>query len=754
VRDDARLRDSLRRSRGRISPDGWALVLIVAAVIVANLPYLLNFVDPNPLGPRGGLASAVAVGFTRGLPTIDPNNGFISQALSHRAMLDVVHLKLPWWNPFEGTGAPLAGEMQSAALFPPTLLTLLSNGQLYEHLLLELVAGISTYLLLRRIAVNRWACVAGAIAFALNGTFAWFTHAAVNPVAFLPLLLLGIELARTAAAEGRRGGWWLIALAGALSFYAGFPEVAYIDTVLTILWFAWRCAGLDRRRLRALVAKGAAGALAGTLLAAPLLIAAIDYVGHADLGVHATSLYGSAHIRPQGWPQLLLPYVYGPIFDFADPKFTLTAVWSSVGGYLSTSLLLLAGLGLISRGRRGLKIVLLAWIVLALSRMYGLPLLGHVLGVLPAMSRIVFFRYATASVELSVIVLAALGMDDLVNVPAHRRRAVWGSVAALALIAVAALGAHPLASQLGPRYHAHPFFAAAVLWGAGIVIVACAITMLGRSRIRAPLLALVVAVDAIVLFAAPELSAPRAVQVDTAPAAFLQRHLATGRFFTLGPVAPNYGSYFGVASLNINDVPIPSRFPGYVRAHLDPFVNASVFVGNLGGGRSPFVPSAEQELVRNLAGYRAAAVSYVLTPAGQSLPPGRSGLALVFRSPTTWIYRVAGAAPLFTASDPGCAVRALGTGSAQVSCPQATTLIRRETYMPGWSAAIDGHGASIRPADGLFQAINVSAGSHRVTFSFAPPNIGWGALAFVVGLAWLLGGTALAARRRIGRAGA
>ena len=95
-------------------------------------------------------------------------------------MIDWLHLQPPWWNPFQGTGAPLAGEMQSAALFPFTIFTLAANGQLYEHILLELLTGVATYLLLRRLAISRWASTAAAIAFALNGTFAWFAHAPVN----------------------------------------------------------------------------------------------------------------------------------------------------------------------------------------------------------------------------------------------------------------------------------------------------------------------------------------------------------------------------------------------------------------------------------------------------------------------------------------------------------------------------------------------------------------------------------------------
>ena len=64
---------------------------------------------------------------------------------------------------------------------------------------------------------------------------------------------------------------------------------------------------------------------------------------------------------------------------------------------------------------------------------------------------------------------------------------------------------------------------------------------------RARVLALLVAGDALVLFAIPQASAPRSVQTDLRPVAFLQRHLGSSRFFTLGPFAPNYGSYFGTA---------------------------------------------------------------------------------------------------------------------------------------------------------------------------------------------------------------
>jgi hypothetical protein len=384
--------------------------------------------------------------------------------------------------------------------------------------------------------------------------------------------------------------------------------------------------------------------------------------------------------------------------------------------------------------------------VLAFARMYGEPpLLGDLIGLLPGMPRVAFFRYADASLELSVIVLAALGLDDLMSVPDWRRRLLWASGAVLALVAAAAVGSRSVIDQLIPKFHHRPYFQAAVAWAVLVVLGAVAVAFVRRERLRQVLLTILVAGDVLVLFVAPELSAPRAVTVDTAPARYLQAHLGTGRFFTLGPIQPNYGSYFGIGQLNINDLPIPSVFEHYVRARLDQGVDPTLFVGNYGGNRAPFVPSPQQELIRNLGGYRAAGVTYVLAPRGQRLPAGT--FKLVFRSSTTSIYRLSGSARYFSAR--GCQVEYDTRTATRVSCIAPSTLVRLETDMPGWSASVDGHSTPVRRTGGLFQAVKVPAGTHRVRFSFLPPREGWGLVGLLVGLAWLVGG-GVAWRRRMG----
>ena len=52
---------------------------------------------------------------------------------------------------------------------------------------------------------------------------------------------------------------------------------------------------------------------------------------------------------------------------------------------------------------------------------------------------------------------------------------------------------------------------------------------------------------------------------------------------------------------------------------------------------------------------------------------------------------------------------------------------------------MDGRGVPITEVDGLFQSVPVPAGNHIVSFSYAPPGILWGELAFLLGVLALAG---------------
>ncbi len=83
---------------------------------------------------------------------------------------------------------------------------------------------------------------------------------------------------------------------------------------------------------------------------------------------------------------------------------------------------------------------------------------------------------------------------------------------------------------------------------------------------------------------------------------------------------------------------------------------------------------------------------------------------------------------------------------------QATTtapavLILRDALTPGWSATIDGQPQPIVRADGLFRAISVPAGQHRIVWQFVAPGLQTGLVLSAV--AWLAAvGAWIALRRR------
>jgi hypothetical protein len=290
------------------------IVLIILAVFLGNFIFLSGLEIDNPITWTAGISHFLCH-VTCGRPMIDPNVGYITQAMGHRSALDLLHGHLPWWNYFEGLGQPLAGEMQAASLFPLTLLFALSSGLLWFHICLEVIAGVSTYFLARRLSIPIVFATCAGMLFALNGTFAWLGNAVLNPVAFLPMLLLGIEMIYDGARTRSNKGWYVAAIALALSLYAGFPEVAYLDGLFCAGWAIVRFFSLPKD-VRSLAAKRVGlAALVGGLLSLPGLIPFYDFLKVANVGSHNSAGQAIESLPVHALPMFFDPYVYGTIFS-------------------------------------------------------------------------------------------------------------------------------------------------------------------------------------------------------------------------------------------------------------------------------------------------------------------------------------------------------------------------------------------------------------------------------------------------------
>jgi hypothetical protein len=358
---------------------------------------------------------------------------------------------------------------------------------------------------------------------------------------------------------------------------------------------------------------------------------------------------------------------------------------------------------------------------------------------------IAFYRYALAMIEFAAVVVAALTLDELVRRRPDRLRVLAGGAVAAVLVGVLALVAKPVVHTLAGHEGARNWAFASVAAALAVVALVTAGALLGSPRARGAVLAGALVLESAALFGLPQLSAPRGGRLDLAPVAFLQENLGTGRFYTLGPIQPSYGSYFGIRSINVNDLPVSLAFARYVSERLDPNAVPTVFTGanRLDSGG----PTAEESLLARAEAYREIGVRYVVTgQAGLADEEGarRAGLLPAFESDHTRIYELTGTRPYWEA--PGCTV-APGDGEAtDVDCPAPTRLVRRELLLPGWSATVAGAEVPVHAAGELFQAVDVPAGRSRVAFAYhSPYNAGALAL-FVAGLALLAGGIALGRR--------
>ena len=156
-----------------------------------------------------------------------------------------------------------------------------------------------------------------------------------------------------------------------------------------------------------------------------------------------------------------------------------------------------------------------------------------------------------------------------------------------------------------------------------------------------------------------------------------------------------------------------------------------------------WVDRAPTDLLRKL-GVR----YYVAAP--KFVPPG---MPVVLRTPNAVVVRDDKALPLARVNRPGrtdaarIVVREPDRVVIQTPAGPAGRVVLADPAYPGWSVSVDGRAATARTQDGLFRAVDVPAGSHRVEWRFQPRSV---RLGFVISLATLVAavGYVIVMRRR------
>ncbi len=218
---------------------------------------------------------------------------------------------LPLWDALTLGGSPMLANPNTLSLYPPmTLFLVLPTPTALAVFLLghQLLLGLGTGLLLRRLKLPRMAILAGAVATAGSGIA--FSQAAflTGPaaLAWLPFLLAS-AIAPSGSSGLGRGRIAEAAAAGALMLLAGKPAVALLG------WALWGVILLAGGSGWQGLARAAAAPLLAAALAAPLLLPGLEVLSdswRSEAGTSAAAVEADS-FAPRRWPELLLPRLYG-----------------------------------------------------------------------------------------------------------------------------------------------------------------------------------------------------------------------------------------------------------------------------------------------------------------------------------------------------------------------------------------------------------------------------------------------------------
>lgn len=606
---------TLVRMWSRLVDHRWSLAILFLLPVFANAVALSGIFNNDPTLQFIGLGIELHGGLLPGpMSWLDPTVGYITQPIGHLVASDWLHGIVPWWNPYSGLGMPLAAEMQSAVFFLPFVLLLHWNcGWLLLRVLLQISCGLFAYAFLVEIKLRRVAAVLGGALYSLSPLFFLSPHAAINPLPFLPLLLLGIEHTAKAAQDHKKLGWSLVVIATAYSILGGFPETAFLDGMLAAMWTLWRFSTLSPALWLRYAGKLGVALVIALGICAPLLIPFFEYLPHANIGPHSGALFTHNRLEATLVPLQIFPFLYGLLGSLPPDSIAgaFGGGWVRLPSWVGIPVLTLAISALWRRGQRVQpRYVLLAWIILWEARYIGLAPAVWLMNHIPGLATSDIIRFSGPMLAFSVFCLASMGLDDYLECGAMRLWRQGGVIGTVLLIILAAMT--PIFGFLFSWWEQRPFD---MLIGcmAGQLVILISIFLcweLSHPRHSRALVALLLA-GPFLAFVYPQFAGFRGGKIDLAPIHFLQANEGTDRMVSLGPLDLNFPSRYGIASIDYASMPTPLDWTRYVQANLFSKVDPNIYAGSAPGERT--------YLLQHLPDYEALGVRYIVAGANTNL---------------------------------------------------------------------------------------------------------------------------------------
>lgn len=707
--------------------------------------------------------------------------------------------RLPLWDPDLFLGAPFLANPQTAVLYPPSWLFLLGPVQSIYSLQLVLhafLAALFTYLLMRHaFGVAPLAGVVAALAYAFGG-FAVGQVGHINQIsaaAWLPAVLLAYARFEIS----HRPIWIAVGgLALASQLFAGHPQETYMTVIVLGLFGVVRAPWLSPRRLVLAGVAGVALCLLGGLIAGAQLLPTLelaplsirgDGVNWADAVAGSLPSYLSVRaLFPPYWVSVPYTEYLGYVGVTPVALGLLALLFARSRGVVFGFLVVFLGLFLALGENNGWYARIFTtipqfdtfrvparWLLLW---SFGAAVLGGLGADWVARGAIARLRdrwlWPRLALVVTILVCGLAWQRDEGEAFAQRRTPLaFGAITALTLAAAAL-----------PHLRARTLGLVILVGATGIELGAAAQTFPAR---QAPPAAYtqgesvdwlrangVTNAERLISIARPEYAPASEGQVRAAlsplPGPLIDTVLVAQKWHDT--LTPNVALQFG---LNTADGYDGGVLPLLRWLHLTTILVSSPRPDGVLLTRMTAVPTDQQ---LDLLGVR-----YVIANGGT---PGRDGLTSVDFGDLVLFRRVADvprsllvfgahaaadesaalarmAQPDFnptsevvlegaqTSTDPS----GPGQGSsavvpslsqperwrAHVSAPQASYLLQREAWYPGWRARVDGQDVPLLRADVVYRAVAVPAGEHDIEIWFESTSFAHGLMLSVAGLIVIIG---------------
>lgn len=607
--------------------------------------------------------------------------------------------EVPLWNPLSGAGEPWLANAQSGVFYPPTLFFFLPSPALAAALFLLAhfaLGAWGAWRFLREEAVSAPAALAGAALFAASG-FAASLSAYWNHFGAFMYVPAIVSLAR-GGLRSRPAVAGLAALVG-LQALAGSPEISGATLVLAAIFSvvhrpAPATGWAEPPRWRAPL-RLCAGALLGLALSGVLLVPMGELALASDrreplpLADREAGAVGAAAL--------------GSLVRMGGGQSGTSYLPSLAIGPLGVALVLAS---LAERQRRPLALALAAVVLAGVVAAASWPV-GEWLRSLPPLDRVRYPAKALAWTFFALPMLAGLGCDALRFGPKLRPAlgAVLGWGAALALtasLAVAGRGLFAFVAEeeirrppdsLGPLTHMTARVLTPPMRGVAVWVLQSGrfdVSTLRRQR-QAFLgyTNLLYGVPTVRTASALPTAAARAIaNAIDAPGNFMVAAGAAGaRVLVMTFPPPDMGS----------------RKVGEIyRAPINPYRPRLSFAGSF-----KIEPDAAKAWSRAARGETDWSREVLLERAPAAVPPapGRERPSLVARLAEDRPERVV----------------------AEMTSDSEGLLVLADLFYPGWTAEADGRAVPILRADGVFRAVALPPGPHRVVFRYRPLSVWIGA---------------------------